>query len=72
MDTDQLIRYILTAAKADGCVIIEPRKEPFRPRLRSFLDGLRPIPARITAPAGDPFARILGGDGRWLMIWIPE
>lgn len=72
MDTDSLIRYILTAAQADGCVIIEPRKELFRPRLRSFLDGLKPVPARITAPPGDPFTRILSGNGRWMMIWIPE
>jgi len=74
MDTDALIRYILMAAKADGAVVIEPHREPFRAKQRTFLDGLRTIPARITAPPGDPFARILNenGNGRWMMVWIPE
>lgn len=72
MDTDSLIRYILMSAKADNAVIIEPHKEPFRFKQRTFLDGLRPIPSRITAPPGDPFQRILNEPGRWLFVWIPE
>lgn len=73
MDTDSLIRYILTAARADGCVIVEPHMDEFRPVQRTFLDGLKKVPARISAPpTGDPFVRVLANRGRWMMIWIPE
>lgn len=73
MDTDALIRYILQSARADNAIVIEPWPEHFKPKMRTFLDGLRPIPARITAPPGDdPFMRIIAEPGRWLFVWIPE
>lgn len=73
MDTDQLVRTILAAARNDGCLIIEPHREPFRNKQRSFLDGLRTSPSRISySRPGDPFQRVLNENGRWMMIWIPD
>jgi hypothetical protein len=57
----------------EGCVTISPKTEPFRAVERSFLEGIRRVPADITAPAGvNPYAAAMGRPGRWLFVWIPE
>jgi hypothetical protein len=57
----------------EGCVTISPKAEAFRPVERSFLDGIRRVPADITAPPGtNPYSAALGRPGRWLFVWIPE
>jgi hypothetical protein len=57
----------------EGAVIIQPHPEPFRRVERDFLDGLRSIPASISAPPGvNPYSMALGRPGRWAIVWIPE
>lgn len=57
----------------EGCVTISPYPSEFRAVERSFLDGIRRVPASITAPPGlNPYSAALGRPGRWLFVWIPE
>lgn len=71
--TDDLIRFLISTAVDDGAVIIAPHREPFRPKERNFLDGIRNTPASISAPPGtNPFTHVLRQPGRWMFVWIPE
>jgi hypothetical protein len=72
---EALIQFFTKMVADDDCICIAPHQAEFGPMERSFLDGLRRVPAAITAPpgSGNPFQYILGrGRGRWLMIWVPD
>lgn len=72
-DTDQFLNFLINHAVGDGAIVIAPHKDPFRSRQRNFLDGIRNVPASISAPPGqNPFTEILAKDGRWMFVWIPE
>lgn len=71
--TDEFVNFLIRSAVDDGAIVISPHQEPFRPRQRSFLDGIRNIPATISSPPGtNPFTHVLGQPGRWMFVWIPE
>jgi hypothetical protein len=72
-DPAEIFRMMTKLMGDEGCVTIAPKTEQFRPVERSFLDGIRRVPADITAPAGvNPYGAALGKPGRWLFIWIPD
>lgn len=57
----------------EGAVIIKPHPEPFRSKERSFLDGIKTVPAAISGPPGkDPFGLVFSRPGHWLFIWLPD
>lgn len=57
----------------EGCVVISPKADAFRPRERDFVDGLRRVPADISAPPGvNPYSYALGRMGRWIIVWVPD
>jgi hypothetical protein len=57
----------------EGMVIISPKPEPFRRMERDFVDGLRRVPADISAPPGvNPYSYAMGRLGRWVIIWVPD
>jgi hypothetical protein len=68
----EIVGLMTTLIQQEGCVTISPKAEPFRAVERSFLDGIRRVPADITAPPGvNPYGAALGRPGRWLFVWIP-
>jgi hypothetical protein len=72
-DPREMVLLFTKLSQDEGCVTISPKAEPFRRVERSFLDGIRNIPADITAPAGvNPYGAALGRPGRWMFVWIPE
>jgi hypothetical protein len=57
----------------EGCVVISPHQDQFLRVERSFLDGIRNVPATVSAPPGvNPYGAALGHRGRWMFVWIPE
>ena len=72
-DPAEMVRFFTKLTLDEGCVVIAPKAERFRSMERSFLDGIRNVPADITAPPGtNPYAAALGRPGRWLFVWVPE
>lgn len=72
-DPEQIFRFFGKMMIDEGCVVIAPKQEPFMQYERSFLEGLRKVPADIEAPAGvNPYGAALGRRGRWMVVWIPE
>jgi hypothetical protein len=70
---DEILQFFMKMIADEQCVAIRPHMDNFRPVQRDFLDGLRRIPAQITAPPGvNPFSYAMGKPGQWVMIWIPE
>lgn len=68
-----LFDWLRVMAVQEGAVTISPYPEPFTRYQREFLEGLRRIPASITAPPGtNPYAAAMGRPGWWLMVWVPE
>lgn len=70
---EEMIQLVKRMMLDEGCITIAPRQGNFREVERSFLEGLRRIPAEIQAPPGvNPYTYALGKPGRWLVVWIPE
>lgn len=68
-----LFNWLRKMAVDEGAVTIAPHREPFANYQRTFLDGLRKIPATIEAPPGvNPYSVAMGKPGAWLMIWVPD
>ena len=71
--TDELVRFLTGMAVQDGAVIISPHPDPFRPKERSFLDGIRTVPSSISSPPGlNPYTAVTRKPGRWMFVWIPD
>jgi hypothetical protein len=69
----EILGYMTKVMVDEGAVVIQPHPEPFRAKQRNFLDGIRSVPAAISAPAGtNPFTSVLDRPGRWLFVWIPD
>lgn len=72
-DLDNYLKVIFHEVISEGAIIISPRPGEFGRFERSFLDGIRRVPAVIDGPPGiDPYAYALGRPGRWLFLWIPD
>lgn len=74
-DSALLINYLVRASLKEGCLVIEPRMEAFKTKVRPFLEGMRQVPAVINRPPGrEMFQDIMRepGRGHWMMIWIPD
>lgn len=72
-EPEQMLGMIRQLMLDEGCVVISPHQEPFMRVERSFLDGIRSVPASISAPPGvNPYGAALGRRGRWMFVWIPE
>jgi hypothetical protein len=57
----------------EQCIAIRPHMDEFRRVERDFLEGLRRIPAQITAPTGrNPYAMAMGQPGQYVILWIPD
>ena len=66
-------RWLAQMAVQEGGVVIAPYPDYFRSQERSFLEGLRRVPASIVNPPGvNPYSMALGKPGRWMMVWIPD
>lgn len=73
MKGQDLVNFFARMMLDEGCVVIQPRPEHFRVMERDFLEGLRRIPASVTAPPGrNPYAMAMDKPGRWIMAWIPD
>lgn len=67
------INFLTAELVRDGGVVIAPHPDPFRPKERSFLDGIRSVPSSISAPPGtNPYIAVTRRPGRWVFIWMPE
>lgn len=72
-DPREIVQFFTKLSLDEGCIIISPHEEPFRPVERSFLEGIRRVPADISAPPGvNPYSMALGYPGRWMFVWIPD
>lgn len=72
-DTQAFMNFLISQAVGDGAIVIAPHPEPFRPKERNFLDGIRSVPSSISAPPGkNPFVEVFARPGRWMFIWVPE
>ena len=73
MKGQDLTRFLGKMMLDEGAIVIEPYPEPFRRFEHDFLEGLRRIPASISAPPGvNPYTMAMGKPGRWMMVWIPD
>ena len=69
----EIVQFFTKMIADEECITIVPRQEEFKPYQRTFLDGLRRIPAQITTPPGrNPFEYALGHKGHWVIIWVPD
>lgn len=70
---EEMIAMMTGMMRDEGCVVISPHQNHFQARERDFLDGVRRVPAAITAPPGvNPFERISSREGRWMFVWVPR
>jgi hypothetical protein len=70
---DEILQFFMKMIADEQCIVIRPHMSEFRVVERDFLEGLRRIPAAIVAPPGrNPYSYVLGQQGSWLMIWVPE
>lgn len=70
---EEMLSFLTRMMLDEGAVVISPHPEPFRRVERSFLDGIRGVPASVSAPPGtNPYGAALGRMGRWAFVWIPE
>lgn len=70
---DEKISFLTHLALDEKAVVISPHSAPFERLQRSFLDGIRGVPASISCPPGtNPFTHVLHRPGRWAFVWVPE
>lgn len=72
-NTEEIVAFITGMMYDEKVVVISPHQDEFRRVERDFLDGIRRIPASISAPPGvNPYGAALGRPGRWMFVWVPE
>lgn len=70
---NDFVGWLCTMAVQENAVVIAPHKQPFEPKQRQFLDGIRTVPARILAmPGQNPYSAAIGKPGQWVFIWVPD
>lgn len=69
-DMVSFLRRVMT--DEDG-ITIAPKEQPFRAYMANFLQGVRKVPADVSAPPGvDPYSYPMNTPGRWIFVFIPE